>query len=44
MSFFGKAAHAANAPEKGISALTIAMAFIDMIKDLTIDAHSKKIY
>lgn len=42
MSFFGKAAHAANAPEKGISALTIAMAFIDMIKDLTIDAHSKK--
>lgn len=42
MSFFGKAAHAANAPEKGISALTIAMAFMDMIKDLTIDAHSKK--
>ncbi len=42
MSFFGKAAHAANAPEKGISALTIAMSFIDMIKDLTIDAHSKK--
>lgn len=42
MSFFGKAAHAANAPEKGISALIIAMAFIDMIKDLTIDAHSKK--
>ena len=42
MSFFGKAAHAANAPEKGISALTIAMAFIDMIKDLTIDANSKK--
>lgn len=42
MSFFGKAAHAANAPEKGISALTIAMAFIDMITDLTIDAHSKK--
>ena len=42
MSFFGKAAHAANAPEKGISALTIAMAFTDMIKDLTIDAHSKK--
>lgn len=42
MSFFGKAVHAANAPEKGISALTIAMAFIDMIKDLTIDAHSKK--
>lgn len=42
MSFFGKSAHAANAPEKGISALTIAMAFIDMIKDLTIDAHSKK--
>ncbi len=42
MSFFGKAAHAANAPEMGISALTIAMAFMDMIKDLTIDAHSKK--
>lgn len=43
MSFFGKAAHAANAPEEGICALTIAMAFIDMIKDLTVDAHHKKL-
>lgn len=43
MSFFGKSAHAANAPEEGICALTIAMAFIDMIKDLTVDAHHKKL-
>lgn len=42
VSFFGKSAHAANDPEDGISALTMGVAFIDMVKDLTIDAHHKK--
>lgn len=42
VSFFGKSAHAANDPEDGISALTMGVAFIDMVKDLAIDAHHKK--
>lgn len=42
LTFHGKAAHAANSPEEGISALSMAIAFIDMTKDLAIDAHHKK--
>lgn len=42
MTFYGKSAHAANAPEEGINVLTMAVAFMDMIKDLTVDAHHKK--
>lgn len=42
MSFYGKSAHAANDPEDGISTLTMGVAFIDMVKDLAIDAHHKK--
>lgn len=43
VKFFGKAAHAANNPEDGISALNMALAFINLNRTLIEDSKKKRV-
>lgn len=43
LTFYGKAAHACNNPEGGISALDMALAFINLTRSFTFDALDKRI-
>lgn len=43
VKFFGKAAHAANNPENGISALNMALAFINLNRTLIEDSKKKRV-
>lgn len=43
ITFMGKAAHSANNPEDGISALDMALAFIDLTRSITFDAKHRRL-
>lgn len=43
ITFTGKAAHSANNPEDGISALDMALAFIDLTRSITFDAKHRRL-
>lgn len=43
VKFFGKSAHAANNPENGISALNMALAFINLNRTLIEDSKKKRV-
>lgn len=43
LTFFGNAAHACNNPENGISALDMALAFINLTRSFTFDSKDKRI-
>lgn len=43
LTFFGTASHACNNPENGISALDMALSFINLMRSITFDSKDKRI-